>query len=105
MIPLKDRRILLVGGAGFIGHNLALALAKEGAKVHVVDSLQVNNLLNFAATSGDNVPHRNLYFRIIQQRLELLQEAGIPLEILDARDYHALSHLVTRVKPQAVVHL
>ena len=45
---LEGRRIALIGGAGFIGHNLALALARGGAHVEVVDGLQVNNLLSFA---------------------------------------------------------
>lgn len=38
-IPLEGRKIALIGGAGFIGHNLALELAQRGADVHVIDSL------------------------------------------------------------------
>jgi nucleoside-diphosphate-sugar epimerase len=45
VIELRGRKIALIGGAGFIGHNLALTLAKMGAEVHVVDSLQVNNFV------------------------------------------------------------
>ncbi len=44
METLKGKRIALIGGAGFIGHNLALELQRLGAEPHVVDSLQVNNL-------------------------------------------------------------
>ena len=29
-IPFKNRKILIVGGFGFIGHNLALKLKKLG---------------------------------------------------------------------------
>ncbi|SMP82977.1 hypothetical protein SAMN06295888_1664 [Desulfonatronum zhilinae] len=43
-IDLKGRRIALIGGAGFIGHNLALHLKQRGAEPHVVDGMQVNNL-------------------------------------------------------------
>ena len=39
---IRDRRILIVGGAGFIGHNLALRLKSLGAKVTVLDGLTVN---------------------------------------------------------------
>ena len=46
MGTLANKKIVLVGGAGFIGHNLALELVRLGAKVEVVDSLQVNNLLS-----------------------------------------------------------
>ena len=51
---LKDKRIALMGGAGFIGHNLALELKKYGADPHVVDGLQVNSLGYY--TSGYNFP-------------------------------------------------
>ena len=41
---IKKKKIILVGGAGFIGHNLAISLQMKGADVKVLDSLQVNNL-------------------------------------------------------------
>ena len=42
---MKNKRILIVGGAGFIGHNLALKLKKLKFNVSIVDSLEVNNIL------------------------------------------------------------
>ena len=104
LIPLKDRRIALIGGAGFIGHNLALALKRDGAHVEIVDGLQVNNLLAFTSASSDT-PNRDLYLKVINQRLELLREAGVPVHVQDARDYYALSHILDRIKPQVIVHL
>jgi len=104
LIALQGRRIALIGGAGFIGHNLALALKREGAQVEVVDGLQVNNLLSY--TNVDTtLPNRELYLKMINARLSLLREADIPLHIQDARDYHALSHILTRIKPHVIVHL
>ena len=105
LIPLKDRRIAIIGGSGFIGHNLALALKKKGADVHIVDSLQVNNLLSFSATSSEEMYNRDLYLQIIQQRLEMIQNARIPLHVQDARDYYALSYLLNKIDPQVIVHL
>ena len=101
---LKNRRIALVGGAGFIGHNLALSLARKGAHVEVVDSLQVNNLLTFASASND-LHNRELYIQIINQRLSLLREAGVPLHIQDARDYDGISHILKKIRPDVIVQL
>ncbi len=104
MIHLDERRIVLVGGAGFIGHHLALALARAGARVAIVDGLQVNNLLAFA--SADHDPrNQSLNLGVINQRLELLKEAGIPLYILDARDERALANRLNDLKPQVLIHL
>lgn len=102
MIELANRRIALIGGAGFIGHNLALALKARGADVHIVDGLQVNNLLAFASTNV-NIMNRDLYARIINERLNLLNQAGVPLYVQDARDYHALTKVLEVIRPQVVV--
>lgn len=101
---LEGRRIALIGGAGFIGHNLALALKAAGAEVSVIDSLQVNNLLQFTAATTD-LPNRDLYLRIINQRLQMMNEAQIPLIVQDARDYHALSRILEKLNPQVILHL
>ena len=39
MTSWKDRRVLVTGGAGFIGHRLVLKLVDEGAEVIVADDL------------------------------------------------------------------
>ena len=104
MIELLGRRIALIGGAGFIGHSLALSLAGEGAHVEVIDSLQVNNLLYFASR-GLDVPNRELYMTILHQRLDLLRARGIPLHPQDARDYHALTRVLAQFKPHVVIQL
>jgi len=104
MTPIKDKRIVLLGGAGFIGHNLALCLKELGAEVCIIDGLQVNNLLAF--TSNENsVQNRELYLDILNQRLQLLRKAGIPIYIQDVRDYHALSKLMDKITPQVVIQL
>jgi nucleoside-diphosphate-sugar epimerase len=101
---VKSKKIAIIGGAGFIGHNLALALTSRGANVEVIDSLQVNNLLWFASGNGA-AEHRQLNLRIINQRLDLMREAGIPLHPQDARDYHALSRILGVINPDVIVHL
>jgi len=102
-IDLTGKRIALIGGAGFIGHNLALKLRSHNADVHVVDSLQVNNLGAFSNVVGD--PNKALYLHVINERLRLLNEAHVPLHVIDARDYHALTRTLGEIRPQVVVQL
>jgi nucleoside-diphosphate-sugar epimerase len=101
---IKGKRVLLIGGAGFIGHNLALELKRRGAEVTVIDGLEVNNLLSLH-TAANNMPERDLYLSIINERLELMRAAGIPLHVEDARNYPRLSLLFSALKPQVVVLL
>lgn len=100
---LVGKRIALLGGAGFIGHRLALRLAELGAKVEVIDSLQVNNVLHYI--SAPNLDNRALYLKILNERLRMLEDAGIGIDVQDARDYHALNWTLDKLQPQVVVHL
>jgi len=104
MIDLKNRKIALIGGAGFIGHNLALRLKALGAEVAIIDSLQVNNLLAFTSAE-EQIDNRDLYLNILSQRQDLLRKADIPLYIQDCRDYHLISKLIGKFESQVVVHL
>jgi len=103
-IPIKGRRIALIGGAGFIGHNLALKLKALGADVHIIDGLSVNNLLYFAS-ANEQVENRKLYLDIINQRLDMLRKNEIPVHVQDARDYHLLNKALKDINPDVIVHL
>jgi nucleoside-diphosphate-sugar epimerase len=101
---VAGRKVALLGGAGFIGHHLALELADAGADVLVVDSFQVNNLI--AVKAGDGYGrNRDLYLRMLEERQRLLREAGVPVLPQDARDYGALSNLLNAERPDVIVHL
>ena len=102
-INLGGKTIVLIGGAGFIGHNLALKLTELGAAVHVVDGLQVNNLGAYSNAAND--VNKSLYVQVINERLDLLRGKGIPLHVLDARDYHALTRCLSEIKPAVIVQL
>jgi len=99
---MKNKKIAIIGGAGFIGHNLSLYLKKAGHDVFVVDSLSVNNMLSFADMPSKN---RNLYWSILNNRIELLHNAETNINVSDARDYNALSILLSQFKPEITVHL
>ena len=48
---------------------------------------------------------KTLNKKIINSRLNLLEEHDIELKILDARDYHLVAKLIDELKPDIVVHL
>lgn len=73
------QRILVTGGAGFIGSHLVDLLLEEGARIAVIDDL----------SSGD--PTR------VSSEAELC--------VLDIVDRSALDAVFDRVKPEAVFHL
>jgi nucleoside-diphosphate-sugar epimerase len=100
----QGKRISLVGGAGFIGHHLALSLAKKGAEVQVVDSLQVNNLLALQSQYEDPAG-RELYTRMIEERLALMRSLGVTLLVEDARDYARMNLVLNDFQPDTVVLL
>jgi len=101
---LQGKKVCLTGGAGFIGSTLVVELVKRGATVEVIDGLQVNNLLYLTTEIADPF-NRNLYLKMVNQRLDLLREYGIVLHPQEARDYHALSRIISNAKPDCIVQL
>ena len=99
---MNNKKILLVGGCGFIGHNLAIHLKRMGADPVIVDSLAVNNILSFA---DNEIKNKKLYSSILNNRIELLNSNKIKLIIQDARDYHAISKIYQDINPDIIIHL
>jgi nucleoside-diphosphate-sugar epimerase len=100
----KNKKIVIIGGAGFIGHNLALNLKSLGADVHIIDGMQVNNYLS-VLENIDNLPFPELSEAMIKQRIKLIKNAGINLRVQDARNYHSLSNLLKLINPNYIIHL
>lgn len=70
----REKNVLITGGLGFIGSNLAACLVREGAKVSVIDSLipeYGGNRHNVAQIAHD-----------------------IEINISDVRDPHSMAHLI-----------
>jgi nucleoside-diphosphate-sugar epimerase len=100
----KKKKVLLVGGAGFIGHNLALKYLSKGHEVVIADSLQVNNFL-YLLDSSSEIAEPTLYEKIIQERIQILRSKSVKFLIADFRDYHATSRIISAVEPDIVVML
>ena len=98
------KKICIIGGAGFIGHNLAVDLKEAGHEVTCVDNLMINNLISVIG-NNDGLKFKKLNKKIIDSRLEILEKKDIDLKILDARDYHAISKMLDEVKPDVIIHL
>ena len=95
-------KILLTGGNGFIGHNLAIYLKNKGHEVSILDSLSVNNLLSF---TDKEIVNQKLYRSILNERINLLNLNQINLKVVDVRDYHLYSKIYSMLSPEIVIHL
>lgn len=89
--------VVLVGGAGFIGHHLAMRLAAEGAEVHVIDNLASED------RSRDVVSRYRI--SVLQERRQLFHQHGISLHGLDASEGGPLHILLRELAPEVVIHL
>lgn len=81
-------RVLITGGAGFIGSNLAEQLAKEGRAVVAVDNFDP-------------------YYSRLDKELNVarLRRAGADFRESDIRQYGDIASLIDVAKPDVVVHL
>jgi UDP-glucuronate 4-epimerase len=83
------QRILLTGGAGFIGSHVAEALLRRGAQLTVVD-----NLDDFYPPAWKKA------------NLEDMRRAGkFDFHAVDICDFEALREVISRARPDAVIHL
>tara|TARA_Y100000748_G_scaffold195482_1_gene163733 strand:- start:31379 stop:32383 length:1005 start_codon:yes stop_codon:yes gene_type:complete len=99
---MKPKKIALIGGAGFIGHNLAIALKKVGHETFIVDNLSVNNMLSFTSSE---IKNRKLYWSILNERMDLLHSNGIEVNVEDARDYNSLTRVLDLIGPDIIIQL
>lgn len=95
-IDLKQgQKVLLIGGAGFIGHNLALELRRQGVEVDIADGFRVNSLLNLSI-QGKETQDLEIYRDFLEERLELLNSAGAELFISNASDRYEVSNILSK---------
>lgn len=75
----KNQTVLITGGAGFIGSNLADALLEEGHKVAIIDNLSTGR--------KENIPNKAKFYEI------------------DITQKGKLKGVFEKVKPEAIFHL
>ncbi len=80
MTSNNKSRVLVTGGAGFIGHRLCKSLAAAGHAIHILDNLSVGMPM------PENIP-------------------GITTRVVDIVDADATDREIAMFRPDAIVHL
>ncbi len=90
----SSKKILLAGGAGFIGHHLAIHLADAGHDVTVCDGFSVNNMLNLVITP-DKFSNLSLFDYILAERIHIMRSKGVKIRVGDLSDRYQVAKLFT----------
>ena len=90
-----SNKVLIIGGCGFIGHNLAIYLKNKKFNVTVTDSLSVNNYFSHKKT---NEPNKKFNLSVLKARQSLLKKNKINLIINDARNYKSTTKIINSLK-------
>ena len=92
--------VLVTGGAGFIGSNIAAALASKGARVRIIDNLSTGHTENLDEIGGEidfveaSVADEDALHRALEDVELVFHEAAIPSvprSVEDPRSTHAAS--------------
>ena len=112
-------RVLVTGGAGFIGSNLADELIRQGAKVSIIDNLVTGSRENLEEINGDfeffegDINDSDVLSRAIADVEIIFHEAAlpsVPRSVENPRETHdacvnATFNLLTKAKESGVRRL
>jgi UDP-glucose 4-epimerase len=127
MTNWKDKKVVVTGGAGFIGSHVVRRLEAEGARVTVLDNLQSGKWENvqdalpegrcgtalcaeLGLTDHRSVLHQDACRGVTDHRSVLHQDEKAGPSIVrcvaaDVRDARAVRDVVRHVRPDVVLHL
>ena len=96
------KKISILGGAGFIGHNLAIRLKSLGHHCQIIDSLSVNNL---KAKKHTNVKNKILFKKVLTERFKLLNKNKINIIQNNLKLNDRFSKKIINFQPDIIIHL
>ena len=91
---MDDRKILVTGGLGFIGHNVVRRLLNLGRDVSITDT----------QTNYGLVPQGELDY-IMQERGDKIPEMDLRTHRIDIADQPGIDWLVKHYSPDTIIHL
>ena len=96
------KKITILGGAGFIGHNMSLFFKQKGYKVQIIDSLGVNNIKSKSYMVKSS---KKIYKKILKNRLSLFKKSKLNLIEQDLKNSIKLKNNINKFKPNFIIHL
>lgn len=91
---MQNRKILVTGGLGFIGHNVVRRLLDHGYEVAVTDT----------QTNYGIVPQDELDY-LLSERMTIIGEVALKCHRVDISDIQGVDWLVRTYRPDTVIHL
>ena len=91
---MAQKRILVTGGLGLIGHNVVRRLLDQGHDISVTDT----------RTTYGIIPQPELD-HLMQERLRKIPEVSLQTHSVDIADPDGIDWLMRRYQPQVIVHL
>ncbi len=98
------KKISIIGGSGFIGHNLALLLNQNGYKVSIIDNLEINNF-GSVKKNDYQLPFPKLSKKILNQRINFLKSNKMSVLKVDAKDHKKINKILSKIQPNIIIHL